>query len=40
MEPEPGFFVPALGNKYTAGNAAQKRAVLMSCKNRETILTF
>jgi hypothetical protein len=42
IEPGPGFFVPAFwGGGFTLrGNAAQKRAALMGCKNRETVLTF
>jgi hypothetical protein len=39
--PEPGFFVPALGRSFILRMiAAQKRAALMICENRETILTF
>jgi hypothetical protein len=38
---ETGFFVPALRVAfYTAGKCGAKRAALISCKNRETILIF
>jgi len=38
---EPGFFVPTFAVTFMiAGNAAQKRAALMSWENCEAILTF